>query len=747
MDGRVRAKLRWNGLGFILMLIPPALFPSHAASAITQEPKSTPIVLPRLEGPILLDGMPDEPGWDEVEPLSMVQHLPDFGQQPSECTQIRVAYDDDFIYVGAWLHEDDVSGIQPGNFGRDRTGLSNDWVAIVLDTFNDKENSLVFAASPTGSRTDVAISNDGEGDRALNPDWNSHWDVEVAHSEKGWSAELRIPFSSLRFQDEEGVVVMGMILFRWIARNQEAILAPAIPPNWRLARYKASQAQEVEFHGIHSRNPVQITPYGLTGVDRRSVSQDNEAEFGLENRPQFETGLDVKYGLASHLTLDLTVNTDFAQVEADDEQVNLSRFSLFFPEKRQFFQEQQSAFEFETGGVDRVFHSRQIGLREGLPLRIYGGARIVGQIGRWEVGTLNLQTASVHGARGENLGTMRLRRRILNRHSHIGAIGTSRISPNERNLVYGLDGRFQFSDADYLTLQGVYSIGRPNIDGEVGGLFRIRWERRGLSGLGFDLSGTAVEEDYTPGLGFILRTGHFRVGDRISYSWMPGVTSQVLRHTLSVRGSSHFRLSDGVAQSVEIGPEWRMERRSGTSITLSSRASQERLDAPFEISEGFVAPAGLHRFYGTSAGVGTPSGGVWRANTSLEVGTFYGGQRISARLSPAWDFTTHLELSGHYQLDHIRLPEVEGHLTVHASRLRARIFANRQLSSSTFVQYNSQLGRASLNARVRYNPSEGNDIFLVWNEERNVHPLHMEPHLKALAGRSFMLKVARTFQF
>jgi hypothetical protein len=314
----------------------------------------------------------------------MVQYLPTFGETPTERSEVLVAYDSDFVYLAARLYDSDPAGILPGAFQRDRLGLANDWIGLSLDTFNDNENMLLFATSPSGIRTDVAFSNDTEGPFPLNSSWNTFWDVATSRTEDGWFAELRIPFSSLRFQDDGGEVVMGMTVWRWIARKQEASLFPAIPPRWRWAHYKPSQARDVTFRGVQRKKPVHVSPYALLGMQEGKlgvIDSDGTPAFRDFREPVTEAGLDLKYGVTDNLTFDLTINTDFAQVEADDQRVNFNRFSLFFPEKRLFFQERASAFEFNTGGPDRVFHSRRIGLANGLPVRIYGGARLVGRTG------------------------------------------------------------------------------------------------------------------------------------------------------------------------------------------------------------------------------------------------------------------------------------------------------------------------------------------------------------------------------
>ena len=341
-------------------------------------------VLSRINGPVVLDGLSAEPAWEGIEPLPVVEHRPNFGSEPSERTEILVAYNEDYLYVAGRLFDNEPLKIQAPSKKRDSRNPGSDWFGIALDTFNDKENALAFFTTPTGLRWDAAVINDAQGGISANTNWNTLWDVAVVRNDEGWFAEMRIPFSSLRFQDDNGRVVMGLISWRQIARKEEWVIFPAIPSDWGfLSFYKISEAQEVVFEGVRSHKPLHVAPYLLLGTEQSSELNIDESVYQPIEHLKYEVGLDVKYGLTSNLTLDATLNTDFAQVEADDQQINLTRFSLFFPEKRLFFQERSSVFDFnfESSEPNRLFYSRRIGIYDGKPVRIYGGARLVGRVG------------------------------------------------------------------------------------------------------------------------------------------------------------------------------------------------------------------------------------------------------------------------------------------------------------------------------------------------------------------------------
>ena len=357
-----------------------------------------PIAIPRLSGPIELDGVVDEPAWDAVAPLGMTMYTPNFGGALTERTEVRIAHDDRFLYVAGRMYDSDPDQIRIGTFYRDQYS-GDDILAVIIDSYNDHETAVWFVANPAGVRQDRTVSNDAEftNGMPMNWDWNSYWDVVTSRSGEGWFAEFRIPFSTLGFQATAGEVTMGLIVYRMIPRKNERQTFPALDPGGgRLGFAKPSRAQRVVLRDVRQSAPLYITPYALGGFRQTPVL---DGQWRTERDPTSEAGLEVKYSPTSNLALDLTVNTDFAQVEADDQQINLTRFALFFPEKRQFFQERSSTFDFNTGGFNnRLFHSRQIGLDAGEIVRIYGGARAVGRLGGTDFGLLNMQTAP-HGDR------------------------------------------------------------------------------------------------------------------------------------------------------------------------------------------------------------------------------------------------------------------------------------------------------------------------------------------------------------
>jgi len=315
-----------NGLSvLILWFIFFATLPNHLLGQDR-------IILNRLGGEIEFDGIGDESAWDSIKPLSMITFNPVYGVEPREETKIRIAYNDDYLYMNAICRDSQPEKMKI-QFRRDDWNYGVDWVGLILDTFNDKENTLAFNTSPSGGRTDVAFSNDAANLALdMNLSWNTFWDVKSKTDDAGWQIEMRIPFSSLRFRDSDGDVVMGLSAWRYISNTSEAYVFPQVDIKhgfWGV--FKASQTQEILIQGVKSKKPLYITPYILGGLSQDFSLNDEKTEYVRSDKFARGLGLDLKYRVSDNLTLDATINTDFAQVEADDQVVNLTRFSLLFP--------------------------------------------------------------------------------------------------------------------------------------------------------------------------------------------------------------------------------------------------------------------------------------------------------------------------------------------------------------------------------------------------------------------------------
>ena len=717
------------------------------------------IVIRRVAGPVVLDGLSNEAAWKDIQPLPVVMQKPNYGNPPSEKTEILVGFDNDFLYVVARCYDHETSKIQSPSRKRDYSGGATEWIALCIDTFNDRENALAFATTPSGLRWDAEILNDGQprsfDDSPINRSWNAMWDVETVINEKGWFAEFRIPFTSLRFQDRAGRVTISLIASRYIARKNETIIFPAIEPKWgEWSSIKISRAHEVIMDGVHSRNPLYITPYVLGELAAtHGLTKDATAHVPSNNRAA-KVGLDIKYGMASNLTLDVTLNTDFAQVEADDYQVNMTRFSLFFPEKRLFFQERAGIFTFSLGGNNRLFYSRRVGIFEGKFVPIYGGVRLVGRIASWDLGFLDMQTASINELSSENFGIMRIRKRIFNTYSYIGAMITSRIGTDgSYNIAYGLDGNLRIAGDDYLLFSWAQTFDKGQ-DSSVASLdpacLRVAWERRTSRGLGFNLAYARAGKDFDPGIGFMERKNFEGFGNRLLYGWMPGDKSLLQSHAIFADGYVILSNKDGAAESAEFGPGWGFATKSGWRGAFAIKTYRERVWGPLSFSDDDpldktdVQP-GNYAFQAITGQLQTPEGNLLNAKIDFFAGSFYDGRRVSFGVKPAWAISWGLSLSGWFQYNWANFPNRKHKYEARIAQLRLEATFSLNFSAVAFVQYNSALDVILANVQFRFNPREGHDLYLVYNQDFITDPMKAISPRSLNGNRVFMLKYSYMF--
>src|SRR5687767_10996468 len=431
----------------------PALL---AAQAVGSQPRPTGRAVRVATAP-LLDGRLDDAVWAQAPVLSgFQQHEPFDGRSATERTEVRIVFDDQALYIGARMHDSDPGGIVRGEIRRDADLKEQDSFLIVLDTYLDRQNAFVFGTTPAGIEHDGQVVKEGEGGfggpsgtgagpsgttGAANLNWDGAWRVLTSVDSAGWSAEFRIPFATLRYAGG-ATQQWGLNLARFIRRkNEEDFWAPMAR---QYSLFRVSQAGTLEAVEPPARRVATITPYAL-GTVRRNYAA------GLPTDGSAEFGGDAKFGVTPSLTADLTYNTDFAQVEVDEEQINLDRFNLFFPEKRPFFLENAGLFSVGNLSEAELFFSRRIGIGpNGREIPIIGGARVSGRIAGTSVGILNMQTEEVGGVTaGNNFTVARLQRELPNR-SALGAIitnrqGTGDLSPsNDYGRTVGFDGRLGY---------------------------------------------------------------------------------------------------------------------------------------------------------------------------------------------------------------------------------------------------------------------------------------------------------------
>ncbi len=735
------------GLGLASLTgLNPGAARGQPAQGVNASASRVPFVLPRLREAVELDGPSNEAAWTGVTPFPLTMYTPTFRGALTERTEIRVAYDDDCLYVAGRFFDSDPGGIQVNSLYRDRMS-GDDNFGILIDPFNDNDIGLWFWTTPAGVRGDVSISGDGQG--AWNGSWNAHWDVAAVQTAEGWFAEMRIPFSSLGFEASGERVEMGISAYRYIPRKNERQVYPEIPPDYDYLR--PSLAQDAVLEGVITAKPVYVTPYVLSGVGQTAMLNSQTDSYYLDSQTEAEAGGDLRYSLTSNLTLDLTVNTDFAQVEADDYQVNLTRFSLFYPEKRQFFQERSGVFDFFTGGSTRLFYSRRIGLQEGEAVRILGGARLVGRVGDWDVGALNMQTQRSTHLPAENFGVFRVRRRLLNEYSNAGAMLTTRLGDDgSYNVAYGLDATVRVAGDDYVAVRWAQSFDDDIIDqrgfrfGEANAI-RVYVNRARERGFSYFFSARRFGADYQPEMGFIARRDFTDLAYSLAYFHYPEGGPFRRIDPFQLFGSVALRNMDGSVESAFVEHDLDLLWRAGSRLGLDLELYYEDLRAPLELPESTFVPVGSYWFPRFEFDFGTPPGRRLRGFVGGGAQEFYDGWLVNVWLSPIWYVSRFLELGTTYSLDIVRFPDRDQGFDSHILRLRIGAALDTKFSVNSFIQFSNVSNFAAANVRLRYNFREGNDLWLVYNEGFNLDRQRTEPALPLTDNRTVLLKYTYTF--
>ena len=457
---------------------------------------------------IEIDGELDESEWDLAKPATdFIQNEPLQGRPATEQTEVRVLYDSRNLYVGAYCFDSESPhGLVAKELKRDFSPRDNDIFQVILDTFNDNRNAFAFGTNPGGAKRDMQTGGDGQ---SFNSDWDAIWNVRTKVTEKGWQAEFAIPFRSLRFPPGEEQV-WGINFDRRIRRKSETSHWSPVPQPYFVYRVSMAGTLLGVSDAQQGRN-LNVKPYLSAPIAR---AEGDDVDF----KP--DAGLDVKYGITSGLTLDLTLNTDFSQVEADDAQINFTRFSLFFPEKREFFLENREIFEFGNTGIrtssrrrrglsrpgnDLIpFFSRRIGIDDGRVIPIIGGGRLTGRSGRYRLGLISMQTAKYEEVPSTNFTVARVRRDIF-QNSDIGVIFVNKQEVGDHfNRTYGVDASFRFFN--YLELSS-YLLGTdtPGLEGsDAAGFARVAWRDRFWD---VEASHISIQDNFNAEVGFVPREG------------------------------------------------------------------------------------------------------------------------------------------------------------------------------------------------------------------------------------------------
>jgi hypothetical protein len=671
----------------------------------------------RTEVPIQIDGIMNEAAWTRSDSVTrFIQAMPDVGAPATEETTVRILYDEEYLYIGAELYDSEPDGITAQFLHQDFETHDDDVFAVTLDTFLDHRNSFMFLINPRGAVKDGQTF---DNSRTHNLAWEGVIDVRTSIHDRGWTVELAIPFTTLRFDPERGEQSWGMNFLRRLRRrNEDAYWAPL--DRRSRVHTMALAGKLTGLSGLPRPRNVTVKPFGMT--DRTSGTEVEEGDRGTG----FDGGLDLKYGISPRLTLDLTYRTDFSQVEVDQERVNLTRFSLFFPEKRDFFVENAGIFAFgdlvernyRMGAAPRdftLFHSRRIGLHEGRPIPIVGGGRLTGRVGSVDVGLLNMQTEAAAGLPGENFSVVRLRR-TFGEVFQVGGLFSSRNglgqSADGYNRSFGADANLRIRDNlilhSYLAETEYPGRSGSNRAGRISAAYRdVLWDVSAL----FRRIGDAFE----PGMGFVARKG--------------------IRHGYATVGIHPRPDLPGVN---EINPYWELdyitdlnsslETRTntfglgvafldGSQMTVSGSDRLEVVDEPFLVAGQGEVPVGSYAFREGSVAYQSNAAKALSGQVGVSGGGFFQGDRRSVNLGGRWRPNHHFAIDVMAERNHIDLPGQSFTADVFGAKLDLASSTRSFLSG--FFQYNTSSDESVINLRWNFIHSPLSDFFVVYSERRN----------------------------
>jgi len=697
------------------------------------------------EAPPVLDGVVlTDPAWTAVPPITgFWQTTPQEGEPASERTEVRVLYTETALYVGVVLFDREPGRIIVSDSRRDADLDDTDSFRLVFDTYLDGQNGFVFGTNPAGIEYDAQVSNEGQGSfgsgrqtggsgGGFNINWDGSWAVRTEIHEQGWSAEFEIPFRTLRFP-RSTEQTWGVNFARTIRRRNEEAFWSKLPRQYGLTR--VSQAGRLGGLNVPDPRNLKITPYvlGQAARDYAIANSDFDATGDF--------GGDLKYSITPALTLDATYNTDFAQVEVDEQQINLDRFSLFFPEKRPFFLENAGLFSVGAPGEVELFFSRSIGIGpNGQAIPILGGARVSGQVGGLNVGVLNMQTESVEGvAPANNFSVARVRKDLPNRTA-IGALFTNRISTggedigSENNQTFAVDGRLGIGRYGRISTFAA-GTNTPGLDGDEYA-FNVSTGYDSESWL-LDASYTQVSAQFNPEVGFLQRSGYRKPTFLIFHRYRPNnfLGLHELRPHISYRGFWDF---EGFQETGFLHVDNHWEWKSGHEVHTGVNFTREGVKEAFEIAEGVLVPSDTYDHAEAQIVAFTDQGRPVSLNLSLTAGGFFGGDRLSVAptllMRATETFTTEFSI----QHNDITLPG--GAFVTNLFRARLSYAFTPRIYLQGLVQYNDNADIWSANVRFGWLQAANTGLFIVFNQTNDLDGTFGGP-----LNRSFTIKYSRMF--
>ena len=740
--------------------------PPLPPAVIVRDASGVTVRATRIQQRIDIDGDLDEEVYEQVRSMSdFIQNDPEEGAPASERTEVWLLFDDDNVYVVARCWETRPDRIIANEMRRDNFRVvRDDNFAWSFDTFYDRRNVIMFEVSAVGGRIDAQTTNESQ----VNMDWNPIWDFSVGRFDGGWTLEAALPFKSLRYR-AGGPQVWGFQarrVNRW--KNESSYLTPLSAAQGLRGHFRASLAATlVGIDAPPTSRLFEVKPYVIGDLTTNLAPVDPAAR--VTNAPDGDAGVDIKMGVTEGLTADFTLNPDFAQVEADEQQINLTRFNLFFPEKREFFLENQGIFGFggavtsgrQAGGTDMpiLFYSRRIGLEGTREVPLRAGGRLTGRSGAFTLGAINIQSrelladapvstsldprasvASEPLAPSTNFTVLRAKRDIL-RRSSVGLLFTGRSQSREgdgSNQAFGADAAFGFYDDVTINAHWAQTW-TPDKTGNATS-YRGQLDYRG-DRYGVELEHLLVGDDFYPEVGFVRRRDMRRSYGLFRFSPRPQNIGWVRRFLWS--GSfAYIENLAGTVETREATGIFTIELDNSDQFTLTAVRSYEFLPRPFPIARNVRLPVGDYEFSNTQVSYQFGPQRRVGGTVMVEHGGFYSGTKtaVSVRQGRA-SITNQLSVEPTLSINRIEL--VEGSLTPVLAGSRITYTVTPLMFASALIQYNSAVDAVSANVRFRWEYQPGSELFIVFNEERDT----TMRRFPGLVNRAFVVKFNRLFRF
>jgi len=681
----------------------------------------------RVESPPILDGILDEPEWNQALLLSdFFQRYPREGATPSERTEVRLLYTTQSLYVGFRAFDRSPQSIAATVMQRDDFDVvNNDQFAMAVDSYNDERNGYWFSTNPLGARVDAQFFEEGNN---WESNWNGIWSCQTRIDAYGWTAEIEIPFSTLRFKPGENNV-MGINFFRRIIRSNEQLFAPLIPLKYSNGTPNVSVARKYVFQNIAGGHELLLKPHVVSGLKRTDLftSTDHDA------------GIDVRYALTDSLRSNFSINTDFAEAEVDERQINLSRFRLFFPEKRDFFLENAGSFQFGLPSETEVFFSRRIGLTDhGETVPILFGAKLTGKISGLELGLLNAQTNEKDHIADENFTVVRAKAGVGTR-SYVGGIFTNRWANGS-----AAKNSFGFDLNLYLKEEIALSAFAATISDPAS---PVSWNDRsavsvalGRSGerTSFRTSFTEIGRSFNPAIGFVERTG-IRRFDGFLFQPFYLNSKQLRTVTPGIEINSTEDLSGNFTDQIHRA-SLRFVFPSEDEINLFAQHSRETIPEPFPIFRDVFVQKGQYDNRQSGISFTTKPGRKVSASMIVSSGTLYAGTRVGAEPSLQWKLNRHFTFTQFLSMNRIQMPDES--FTLSLARSRISYSLNTHLSLASLLQYDNSSQELGVNVRFSYLFHEGTELFVVYDE---INDDRLVPVSQKHNNKRFLMKFTYLF--